>query len=278
MPPVFHPSDTGLNCTPHGPSQHRPPGSKELWCPHTLCSSRPGLGFYPIPASTLCQQVSEIPGRCIPSSSKGRGDWPWPPVSSTPLARPGMPRSSWRKFTMVPHFLRYLPGGQCRPYAPLARSPWIQMSPVSAAPQGTAAAHCGPGTFSPLPGADTCLPCPGGYLLPESCHRGARHLPQEWPCPRPTSGDRGTLCMTPMDGAPEGSVQAGPLSPSALLCPGTLQSTQQDHSPSQQPVAREVGAYPCLRAGGRGGGWGWCQRPTAAVPSCSEGSSHQRAP
>lgn len=179
MPPVFHPSDTGLNCThPMGPPSTDLPGSKELWCPHTLCSSGQVLVFIPS-ASTLCQQVSEIPGRCIPLIIQRAGDWPWPPVSST-SGPAGMPRSSWRKFTMVPHFLRYIClGGSVVP-SPSDGAHGYRCPPGFRCPAG---AHselpCEPGTFSPLPGADTCLPCPGGTYCqkaatvePVTCPKG----------------------------------------------------------------------------------------------------------
>lgn len=196
-------------------------------------------------ASTLCQQVSEIPGRCIPLVVQRAGEWPRPPVSST-SGPARMPRSSWRKFTMVPHFLRYIClGGSVVP-SPTDGAHGYRCPPGFRCPAG---AHgklpCEPGTFSPLPGSDTCLPCPGGTYCQKAATVEPITCPKGNKAPRPASGDRGTLGMTPVDGAPEGSVQAGPPSPSALLCPGTPQSTARPQSLPATSSPPVKWGYPC---------------------------------
>lgn len=75
------------------------------------------------------------------------------------------------------------------------------MSPASLAPQGpTASCPVSLAPSSPLPGADTCLPCPGGTY----CQKAPPWSPS--PAPRVTNAPQthlGTedIVMTPMDGA-----------------------------------------------------------------------------
>ncbi|XP_040123197.1 DBF4-type zinc finger-containing protein 2 homolog [Oryx dammah] len=92
---------------------------------------------------------------------------------------------------------------------------------------------CEPGTFSPLPGADTCLPCPGGTYCqkaatvePVTCPKGhycPAGTPSPHPCPEGTLNPReaalssracqpcpaGTYCPGEGNGQPEGPCSAG---------------------------------------------------------------------
>ncbi|CAK7320737.1 hypothetical protein VULLAG_LOCUS22832 [Vulpes lagopus] len=121
----------------------------------------------------------------------------------------------------VLRFLRYICLGGSAVPSPSDGTHGYRCPPGFRCPPGAHSEQpCEPGTFSPLPGADTCLPCPGGTY----CQKAATVKPTT--CPKVSSTSFSCILCTP-----QGHYCPGGTS-SALPCPeGTLNPQEGALSP-----------------------------------------------
>ncbi|XP_047578777.1 sushi, von Willebrand factor type A, EGF and pentraxin domain-containing protein 1-like [Lutra lutra] len=183
----------------------------------------PGLSGNDIcPPGFFCPRGTGFPVPCLPgfySSAPGLASedqcLPGPPGHY--CSHPGLSHAMEAELCDAGYI--YL-GGSAVP-SPSDGTHGYRCPPGSHCPPGAQSEQpCEPGTFSPLPGADTCLPCPGGTY----CQKAATVKPTT--CPKGHYCPGGTSSALP---CPEGTLnpREGALSPRACqpcpagrYCPG----------------------------------------------------------